>query len=264
MDNIFLSVLILTKNNERSIGYALQSICNYADEIVVLDSGSTDKTLEIVEKYTDRIFFREFDGHFGKQKNYGMSKCRGKWIFILDSDEFVGEDFGRCLKYLHLKYRCVTIPRYHICDVIEWKHFCTRTHYYDWQKRFIRNDGKIFYGDNIVHENLQNYQPRLHCAVGHLFHLDFVLNNYERRMKKVQYYDDLAGGGFPTMYLPENFPYYTMVMQELPEKNIFSALQNDNSLIRYKLRDSFIISLLEKYKWDIRQIMTFARGLFNI
>ena len=264
MEKIFLSVLILTKNNERSIGYALHSIRCYADEIVILDSGSTDKTLDIASRYTDRIFYRDFDGHFGKQKNYGMSLCRGEWIFILDSDEFVGENFGYCLKYLHRKYRCLSLPRYHICDVVEWKHFYTKTHYYDWQNRFIRNDSRIFYGDNIVHENLQNYQPRLHCAAGHIFHLDFVLNDYNRRKEKVQYYDNLAGGGFPSMYLPEDCSYYTLAMHELPEPVIWAALRSDKNLIRHNLHDSFFIYLKERYKWDKSQLVTLARGWQNI
>ena len=89
----FLSVLIFTKNNQRSINYALMSVQPYADEIIVLDSGSQDKTLEIANRYTNKIYFREFEGHFGQQKNYGLSKCTGKWILVLDSDEFIGENF---------------------------------------------------------------------------------------------------------------------------------------------------------------------------
>ena len=61
MPQPFLSVLILTKNNQRSINYALMSVQPYADETIVLDSGSQDKTLEIANRYTDKIYFREFE-----------------------------------------------------------------------------------------------------------------------------------------------------------------------------------------------------------
>ena len=61
MPQPFLSVLILTKNNQRSINYALMSVQPYADEIIVLESGSQDKTLEIANRYTDKIYFREFE-----------------------------------------------------------------------------------------------------------------------------------------------------------------------------------------------------------
>ena len=165
--------------------------------IIVLDSGSQDKTLEIANRYTDKIYFREFEGHFGQQKNYGLSKCTGKWIFILDSDEFIGENFATTLKYLHSGFKCITMPRYHICSISQWSHFVTKAHYYDWQKRLIKNDSNIFYGNNKVHENLQNYSPRLHCAAGHIFHLDFLLHDYTARAKKSAFYDHLAGGAIP-------------------------------------------------------------------
>ena len=197
MPQPFLSVLILTKNNQRSINYALMSVQPYADEIIVLDSGSQDKTLVIANRYTDKIYFREFEGHFGQQKNYGLSKCTGKWIFILDSDEFIGENFATTLKYLHSGFKCITMPRYHICSISQWSHFVTKAHYYDWQKRLIKNDSNIFYGNNKVHENLQNYSPRLHCAAGHIFHLDFLLHDYTARSKKSAFYDHLAGGAIP-------------------------------------------------------------------
>ena len=197
MPQPFLSVLILTKNNQRSINYALMSVQPYADEIIVLDSGSQDKTLEIANRYTDKIYFRELEGHFGQQKNYGLSKCTGKWIFILDSDEFIGENFATTLKYLHSGFKCITMPRYHICSISQWSHFVTKAHYYDWQKRLIKNDSNIFYGNNKVHENLQNYSPRLHCAAGHIFHLDFLLHDYTARAKKSAFYDHLAGGAIP-------------------------------------------------------------------
>ena len=197
MPQPFLSVLILTKNNQRSINYALMSVQPYADEIIVLDSGSQDKTLEIANRYTDKIYFREFEGHFGQQKNYGLSKCTGKWIFILYSDEFIGENFATTLKYLHSGFKCITMPRYHICSISQWSHFVTKAHYYDWQKRLIKNDSNIFYGNNKVHENLQNYSPRLHCAAGHIFHLDFLLHDYTARAKKSAFYDHLADGAIP-------------------------------------------------------------------
>ena len=197
MPQPFLSVLILTKNNQRSINYALMSVQPYADEIIVLDSGSQDKTLEIANRYTDKIYFREFEGHFGQQKNYGLSKCTGKWIFILDSDEFIGENFATTLKYLHSGFKCITMPRYHICSISQWSHFVTKAYYYDWQKRLLKNDSNIFYGNNKVHENLQNYSPRLHCAAGHIFHLDFLLHDYTARAKKSAFYDHLAGGAIP-------------------------------------------------------------------
>ena len=260
-----LSCLILTKNNAKTLEYALRSIHKYADEIVLLDSGSADDTLQIARRYTDKIFFREFDGDFGRQKNYGIQQCKGEWIFILDSDELVGQNFYRCLAYLHEPYRSIALPRCHIIDVQGMKQLITPTHYYDWQTRFILNDGKAYYGNKRVHEALQGNTPRLHCCEAHIFHLDFLVNGYDKRKQKSAYYDGIAAGaGFPTMYLPEDYPYHTMTMLELPEKGILQELQHEKGFCAYEWHESRLIYIRESCKWHLRQMLTRARNYLRI
>ena len=254
-----LSCLILTKNNGKTLEYALMSICKYVDEIVLLDSGSDDNTLDIARKYTDNIFFHEFDGNFGEQKNYGMSKCRGEWIFILDADELVGENFHKCLKYLKSPYRSVALPRCHIIDIGKQRQLITKTHYYDWQTRFIRNDKKAYYSGNPVHHALKNYRRRIHCCEANIFHLDFLVNDYEKRKKKVEYYNRVANAGFPKMYLPEEYPYYTISMMELPEPMVLDKLKHDERFNKYPLNDNKFISARELCKWMVRKYITRIR-----
>ncbi len=82
-----LSVVVITKNEERLIKTCLESV-KWADEIVVADNGSTDKTLEIVKKYTDKII--RFDGQdFAALRNKAMEKTSGDWVFFVDADERV-------------------------------------------------------------------------------------------------------------------------------------------------------------------------------
>lgn len=108
-----LSCFILTKNNARSIRYALESVHNYVDEVVIVDSGSTDATLDIAREYTDRIFYNELVD-FSEQRNFAIKKCRGEWIFFLDADEVVGENFTDAFKYFDKRYRSLLMPRYSI------------------------------------------------------------------------------------------------------------------------------------------------------
>ncbi len=82
-----ISVLILTKNNEDTIEKSLQSVRG-ADEIVIIDSLSTDRTLEICQKYTTKIYQQEWLG-FSRQRNVAIAKASYDWIFFLDSDEVV-------------------------------------------------------------------------------------------------------------------------------------------------------------------------------
>lgn len=86
-----LSVIIATKNEERNIQNCLESI-KWADEIVIVDDMSTDKTVEICKRYTEKIFFNDSQGSFHKNKNLGIEKVTGDWILSLDADERVSPE----------------------------------------------------------------------------------------------------------------------------------------------------------------------------
>jgi len=82
-----LSVTVITKNEAADIGDALKSVA-WADEIVVVDSHSTDDTLAIAKRHTDRVVVREWAGYV-EQKNHAASLANHDWILSLDADERV-------------------------------------------------------------------------------------------------------------------------------------------------------------------------------
>ncbi len=82
-----LSVTIITLNEGKNIRDALESV-KWADEIVVVDSGSTDETVEICREYTDKVFHNPWPGHIA-QKNFAIDKASYRWIFSIDADERV-------------------------------------------------------------------------------------------------------------------------------------------------------------------------------
>ncbi len=82
-----LSVAIITHNEEDNIRGALESV-KWADEIVVVDSFSTDRTAEICREYTDKVFSFEWSG-FSEQKNRAVSLTTNPWVLVLDADERV-------------------------------------------------------------------------------------------------------------------------------------------------------------------------------
>src|SRR3990172_3323980 len=84
-----LSVTLITYNEEANIQDALESV-RWADEMVVLDSFSTDRTVEICKKYTDKIISHEFVG-YGKLRNIVIDHASYDWILSLDADERVTE-----------------------------------------------------------------------------------------------------------------------------------------------------------------------------
>jgi glycosyltransferase involved in cell wall biosynthesis len=88
-----LSALVITKNEQQNIQACLESLC-WANEIVVVDSMSTDGTIEIAQKYTDKVFTNPWPG-YSNQKNFGHSKCQYEWILSIDADERVTPQLRR-------------------------------------------------------------------------------------------------------------------------------------------------------------------------
>jgi glycosyltransferase involved in cell wall biosynthesis len=82
-----LSVTVIALNQEANIGECLASV-SFADEIVVVDTGSTDRTVELARTYTDRVLTAAWQG-FGRTKNYALDQARCEWVFSLDTDERV-------------------------------------------------------------------------------------------------------------------------------------------------------------------------------
>lgn len=85
-----LSVVMITLNADRTLKQALDSVVGWADEIVVVDSGSTDATIAIAHQYHCRVIHRQFDG-FGSQKQFAVNQASHDWVLILDADEVVSE-----------------------------------------------------------------------------------------------------------------------------------------------------------------------------
>lgn len=100
--NKLLSVCMIVKDEEKVLERCLESIHGIADEIVIVDTGSTDKTKEIAIKYTDKLYDFEWVNDFSKARNYAASKAVGEWILVIDADEYVDrekfEDFKSELK----------------------------------------------------------------------------------------------------------------------------------------------------------------------
>mgnify|MGYP001574565275 CR=1 FL=1 len=82
-----LSVIVLTKNEQERIKVCLESV-KWADEIIVMDNGSEDDTLDLAKKYTDKIFKVDSED-FDELRNQAMEKAKGDWVFYVDADERV-------------------------------------------------------------------------------------------------------------------------------------------------------------------------------
>ncbi len=84
-----LSCCVIVKNEESVLEETLQSVVDRVDELVIVDTGSTDKTKEIANRFTNKVFDYPWSGNFAEARNFSVSKASFDWVFILDADERV-------------------------------------------------------------------------------------------------------------------------------------------------------------------------------
>lgn len=146
-----ISVTIITLNEEKNIKAALESVKDLANEIVVVDCGSKDKTVEIAKRFGAKVFSRKFD-NFANQKNWATLKTSNEWILSLDADEIISKELAGEIKIAiqDNNYSGYLISRRNFILGAEIKHsrWSPDKHIWLWKK----NKGK-WVGD--VHEEVE-------------------------------------------------------------------------------------------------------------
>lgn len=89
-DRAPISVFIIAKDEADRIGRAIESVKGWVDEVLVIDSGSSDHTVSLCEEMGARTYFNPWTG-FGPQKIFGEEHCRNDWVLNIDADEEIGE-----------------------------------------------------------------------------------------------------------------------------------------------------------------------------
>ena len=106
-----ISVCIITKNEEKYIETCLQNLKKYDWEIIVTDTGSTDRTLEICQKYTSLIYHFDWIDDFSAARNFCISKASNDWILSVDSDEYLTNE-QTDVELAKLLTSCISHPEY--------------------------------------------------------------------------------------------------------------------------------------------------------
>ncbi|MBQ9504763.1 MAG: glycosyltransferase family 2 protein [Lachnospiraceae bacterium] len=98
---ITISLCMIVKDEEKVLARCLDSIKSIMDEIVIVDTGSSDRTKKIAAKYTDKIYDFEWDDDFAAARNFAFSKCTCDYIYSADADEVIDEE--NLMAFAHLK-----------------------------------------------------------------------------------------------------------------------------------------------------------------
>ncbi|MBF0225001.1 MAG: glycosyltransferase family 2 protein [Desulfobacterales bacterium] len=179
-----LSVSIITLNEEKNIERCLKSV-SWADEIIVVDSGSKDKTFEICEKYGCKIIKTDWLG-FGRTKKLAVDSASHEWILSIDSDEELSEELKNKIKELleNSQYNGYYIKRnsFYLGKLIK---YCWGN---DFQLRFFNRKFGNF-NDNIIHESVE-FQGNLGKIKAPIIH--YTYPTIESSIAKTGQYSDLS------------------------------------------------------------------------
>ena len=177
-----LSICIVAQNEERNLARLLQSVEPIADEIVLVDGGSTDRTCEIACGLGCKVFERPFTG-FADQKNYAASLASHDWIFLLDADEELSRELT-----LSVQIWKEHEPQFAVYEMarLTWYLGAWIRHsrwYPDWQRRIYHRQKASFSG--AIHEALRHEGQigRLH---GDLLH--YTIRNFAEHEAKLDRY----------------------------------------------------------------------------
>jgi glycosyltransferase involved in cell wall biosynthesis len=178
-----VSAFIVCCNEERQIRRCLESVA-WCDEIVIVDSGSTDSTLAICKEFTDKIAHRDWTGYVD-QKRYGLSLCTGAWVLNLDADEEVSPALRNELILIatHDSMGRVSHNGYYLNRVVFFLNRWWRKGgwYPEYRLRYCRRSATTWGGED-PHEKAFVTGSTARCS-GELFHYSFSdLTDYARRL----------------------------------------------------------------------------------
>lgn len=183
-EKLCLSIGMIVKNEEAILEKCLQALeplrRAVPSELIIADTGSTDRTIEIAEKYADTLFQIPWNGDFGAARNETLDRAQGEWFFYIDADEVLDADCGELIHLLQSeeakKYQTISMVRYEYTDNTHSDYSTThylRIHRRTPENRFTRK----------IHESLIANQPicQLPTVVHHSGYQDEVIREKQLR-----------------------------------------------------------------------------------
>ncbi len=144
---------MIVKNEEKVLKRCLESLRGIADEIIIADTGSTDRTKKIAEEFTDAVYDYKWVNDFSKARNFAASKASGEWILAMDADEYVDrEEFSEFKKALLINPPLADILAVQIVNFVGLHGAETVLNYHE---RMYRNNGELSYFRSI-HELIKS------------------------------------------------------------------------------------------------------------
>lgn len=187
MKNMEITAVIITYNEEERLPATLASLRDVVSEIVVVDSYSSDKTIEIVKKYTPKVYLRKWT-NYSDQKNFGNSKATKPWILSVDADERLSSELRREILQLRKKEpHCAGFSMTRQAFYLgKWIRHCGW--YPDRKIRLFRKD-KAYWKGPYIHEGIV-VEGKVEKLKGTLYH--FTYKDIHDHLKRINLFSGLG------------------------------------------------------------------------
>ncbi len=186
---IKISAVIITHNEEQNIARCIQSVQGIADEIVVVDSFSDDKTAQVAESFGARVVYHTFKD-FGDQKTFAIEQSAYDWVLSVDADEAVSPELEQSI----LKEKAA--PRFDGYNINILANYCGKwirhCGWYPQPKLRFFNKHKCHMNANKVHESIVKVDKKVRIGFldGNILHYSY--NSISDHTKKIELYSELA------------------------------------------------------------------------
>jgi glycosyltransferase involved in cell wall biosynthesis len=249
-----ISVFIITKNEEDRIKYAINSVKGWVDEIIVVDSGSTDKTIEIAKECgADQILFNQWHG-YGPQKTFAEKLCKNEWILNIDADEEVSPalkkeiinlfEKGSINKYSAYRIAVKFLPRFQKMSERSFgpEEIVTR----------LYNKSKAGFKASKVHDSVVVNVGKIGNLKHKMMHRCF--RSFTHALEKINFYTSMQAedmfikGRCPSLLRIFCEPFWTFLRAYIVEKYIFLGTEGFLMSIIYGIsRTTRLIKTREKF-----------------
>ena len=182
-----ITAVIITKDEEQHIGACIKSMIGLVDELIVVDSGSKDKTVSIAKGLGATVFIKDWEG-YGVNKNYGADRAKHQWILSIDADEVVDDKLKLAIQQQELRsgelYLINNITNYcgHWIKYSEWR---PAYKYRLYEKENTRWDQRKVH-EGLIHKRV----PKLIKMEGAMLHYSYT--DYAEHLAKTENYARLS------------------------------------------------------------------------
>ncbi|NMM61283.1 glycosyltransferase [Clostridium sp. P21] len=248
-----ITLCMIVKNEELNLKKSLKAVSCFVDEMIIVDTGSSDKTKDVAKEFTDKVYDFKWCDDFAKARNFAVSKASNDWILVLDADEVIVDfDTDSILKFIEDKNNSKVVGRIKIINFLDFSSK-NRTQTERLSRLFNK---KYFHYEGMIHEQVTALDGESYSAV----QVDITVNHFGYTKEVLSETSKLQRNIALLKKAVENNPKDSYYLYQLG-KSYYLNKQYNIALINFKKALKFIDNFNYEYAEDL--IETYGYCLIN-